>query len=409
MMETRLAMVQFGDYRAAMNARERNEPEVYRAQYASMDVVSSIVRDGQCLVVCLDTDPYDEVRGNFHLIGGRFDPRSGGFKFIREARRSSLQIVRHLAGFSPSHVIIRAPGWVMEGIGSWVLRRKIPLLPLFADFFYTRGLKDKVKNFRIVRLLNDARIPLVANHNYPACLSMVRAGVHARKVVPYDWVPVRRPEESPEKYLEPEDRPFRLFYAGSVSRDKGVGDLIEAVQYLTDEGMDVRVEICGGGSEMEDLSRLARSKGVGKRMVFHGMTPNREVLKKMRAAHLTVVPSRHEYPEGLPNVIYEGFETRTPVICSDHPTFVMRLKDGVGCRMFPAKNPRSLADVVKAALSNQEAYATLSKTTLEAWQGIQVPVTFDDLLEEWIRSVSEKRVPRVLRHSLAESPLPDVR
>ena len=82
MGEIRLAMVQFGDYRAAMNARERNEPEVYRAQYASMEVVSGLVGHGCCLVICLDTEPYDEVRGNFRLIGGRFDPKSGGLGFL---------------------------------------------------------------------------------------------------------------------------------------------------------------------------------------------------------------------------------------------------------------------------------------------------------------------------------------
>ena len=408
MGEIRLAMVQFGDYRAAMDARERNDPEVYRAQYASMDVVSGLVGDGRCMVVCLDTEPYDEVRGNFHLIGGRFDPKSGGLGFLRQARDSSRHIVRQIARFSPSHVIVRAPGWVMGGVGGWVLRRKIPLLPLFADFFYTRGLKDRIKNFRIVRLLNDPHITVAANHNYPACLSMIRAGVDARKVVPYDWVPVRRPEESPVKRLEPGDGPVRLFYAGAVSEAKGVGDLIEAVGCLTQEGMDVRAEICGGGPELESLSHLAQSKGLGNAMVFHGMTPNREVLDKMRAAHLTVVPSRHEYPEGLPNVIYEGFETRTPVICSDHPTFVLRLKDGVGCRMFPARNPRALAASVKAALSDPETYAALSKSTLEAWQGIQVPVTFDDLLQDWIGSISANRPPGILRYSLAQSPLPDV-
>ncbi len=407
MAEIRLAMVQFGDYRAAMDARERNEPEVYRAQYASMDVVESIVGDGRCLVICLDTEPYDEARENFHLIGGRFDPRSSGIRFLMDARRAGRGILRHMARFSPSHVIVRAPGWVMEGIGGWVLDRKIPLLPLFADFFYTRGVKDRLKNFRIVRLLNDSRITVVANHNYPACLSMVRAGVKDRKVVPYDWVPVRRPEDAPEKRLAPEDRPFRLFYAGAVSQDKGVGDLIEAVAVLSEKGVNVRVEICGGGPEKDRLARMAEAKGLGEIITFCGMTPNREVLRKMRAAHLTVVPSRHEYPEGLPNVIYEGFETRTPVICSDHPTFVMRLKDGVGCRMFPAKNTRALAEAVKASLSNPEVYAALSMSTLQAWKGIQVPVTFDDLLKDWVHCASANRQPSVLRHSLAESPLSD--
>lgn len=395
-----LAIIQFGDYRAAMNARERGKPEVYRAQYHSMEVVEQVVENGHCLVVCVDTEPYDEVRGNFHILGGRLDPKCGGLRFHLAARSSGLFIVERLARFSPSHILVRAPGWVMLQVGRWGLRKGIPVLPLFADFFYTRGWRDRIRNLSVVHLLNDSRIPLVANHNYPACLSMVRAGVHANKIVPWDWPPVRRPEDSPEKLLDVADRPFRLIYAGAVSEAKGVGDFIAAVQSLTREGMAIRADICGGGPELEGLMGRAQQMGLGEVLTFHGMTPNQEVLDKMRSAHLTVVPSRHEYPEGLPNVIYEGFETRTPVICSDHPTFVMRLTEGRGCRMFPAANSEALAGALRSVLSDPAAYRDLSKSTQEAWEGIQVPVKFEDLLRDWVGSVSGNRPPEVLRYSM---------
>ena len=400
MKSIRLLIIQLGDYRASMEARDRGEPETYRAQYHSMDVVERLAAQGQCLVICLDTEPYDVVRKNFRLVSGRFMPKSGGFRFRREVARSSKTIIRYGEEFNPSHIIIRAPGWVMEKIGGWAINAGMQVLPVFADIFYNNSLKDRLKNHFLVRLLNDSRISLVANHNYPACWSMVEAGVKAKKVVPYDWPPVRNPKDSPAKSLVQGDSPISLLYAGAVSEAKGVGDLIEAVRHLGQKGLSIRLEVCGAGPKLGSLKKQAEEYGLREKVVFNGMISNIEVLEKMRATNLVVVPSRHEYPEGLPNVIYEGFETRTPVICSDHPTFVMRLTDGTGCRIFPARNPVALATAVEEAVMDPETYASLSRTTLPAWEGIQCPVTFEELLKDWMSWACSEGDLSVLNNSL---------
>lgn len=77
--------------------------------------------------------------------------------------------------------------------------------------------------------------------------------------------------------------------------------------------------------------------------------------------------------------------------------------------MFPAGDPQALAGADKAALSDPKTYGALPKSTLHAWEGIQVPVTFDGLIQDWIDSVSSNRPPGILRYSLAEKPLPDAR
>jgi len=44
----------------------------------------------------------------------------------------------------------------------------------------------------------------------------------------------------------------------------------------------------------------------------------------MRSADAIVIPSRHEYPEGLPLTIYEALAARTPIVASDHQCFSAR-------------------------------------------------------------------------------------
>jgi glycosyltransferase involved in cell wall biosynthesis len=380
----RLLVIQFGDYRQALLARERGQPETYRAQYYSMACFEKFCAGGEALIICLDTEPYDWTWHNFRLVGGRFVPSGRGLAYLQQVWQARGRLIDWARTFAPTHLIIRTPAWPMLWVGRWARRHRIPVLPLFADYFYTGGIKTQLKNAPLIRLLNHPAIPVVANHNYPACASMVRAGVKAGKVVPYDWPALRSPQEVAPKTLAPGSFPYRLVYAGQISHQKGVGDLLEAVALLHKDGLQVELDLFGEGPEKAALTALAAGLGLAHTVRFHGLAANEQVLVAMRAAQLVVVPSRHAYPEGIPCVIYEALEMRTPVVLSDHPSFLPKLRDRVGCLIFRAGEAVHLAARIHEALTQPGLYAALSADTAVAWQAIQCPVTFGQLLDDWL-------------------------
>jgi len=380
----RLLVIQFGDYQQALLARERGQPETYRAQYYSMACFERFCANGQALIICLDTEPYHRTWRNFQLRGDRLVPTGQGLAYLRQVWQARARILGWAQVFGPTHLIIRTPAWPMLWVGRWAVRHRIPVLPLFADYFYTGGWKTCLKNAPLIRLLNSAAIPVVGNHNFPACASMVRAGVEARKIVPYDWPAVRAPQDSAPKALPGETSSFRLVYAGQISHQKGVGDLLEAVALLRQDGLSVELDLFGEGPEKAGFAAQADRLGLAPMVRFHGLAANEQVLAAMRAAQLVVVPSRHAYPEGIPCVIYEALEVRTPVVISDHPSFLPKLQDGVGCLIFRAGEPQHLAARVHEVLTQPQWYATLSEETATAWQAIQCPVTFGQLLDDWL-------------------------
>jgi glycosyltransferase involved in cell wall biosynthesis len=380
----RIMVVQFGDYQQALLARQAKLPETYRAQYYSMACVEKILHRGKALVVCLDTAPYDVIWDHFHLVGGRFVPVGNGGRYLWRAWCAGRQLIAMATSFAPSHIIVRTPDWPMIFLGSWALRKKIHLLPLFADYFYSDTLKNRLRNLPLLKILNHPDVHLVANHNYPACTSMARAGVTGAKIVPYDWPPGNDPRGVTPKELVSRDQPLRLCYAGSVAEQKGVGDLLAAVASLVRSGMNIELDIFGTGPEKTAFEALAHDLTLSPRVRFHGLAANTEVLAAMSKAHLVVVPSRHAYPEGIPCVIYESLETRTPVVISDHPSFIPKLTDGCGVLIFPAASVDNLASCIKRALTDPSLYAELSRGTVEAWDNIQCPITFGQLLEDWL-------------------------
>jgi glycosyltransferase involved in cell wall biosynthesis len=402
----RLLIVQYGNYPEALESRRRGAPETYRAQYYSLDAIDAVVDGDPCLVLGLDTEPHDLRAGNYHLVGDRFQPSSRGLSHALDVRRSARRILAAAREFDPTHIIVRTPGWVLQHLGRWAVDNHIHLLPVLADLFYPEGVKNRIRNRPLVRLLNHPHIKMVANHNYPACFSMAAAGVDPAKIVPYDWPEIRSPESFPEKNRHGRKGPVRLVFVGQVSAEKGAGDLLRAADELVRSGYDIAVDYFGDGEALGRLGGMRDRMGLGDRIAFHGLTPNQRVMETMTAADLVVVPSRHEYPEGLPCVIYESFETRTPLICSDHPSFLPRLKDGVGCRIFQAGNPHALATAAKGVIDDPDAYASMSKNTAEAWQNIQCPVTFGDMLTQWMAWTRSGGDIPCLAHSLARGPHP---
>lgn len=399
----RLLVAQYGDYLQAVRDRQQGRPETYRAQQYSMDCLDAAAGEaGEALIVCLDAPPYDVRQGNLRLVADRFVPAGRGLSYWLGARRSGARLVALAREFSPTHVIIRTPGLALTSLGPYALAHRLPVLPLFADYFAADTWRRRLRLRPVVSLLNHPDIVLVANHNIPASRSMAEAGVRPEKIVPYDWPVIRRPGDVPARDFPGGDAPSAV-YAGQISADKGVPDLLEAVALMRREGRELVLHLFGDGPERPAMEERAQALGLDGRAVFHGSTANTQVLAAMARASLVVVPSRPAYPEGIPCVISEAFESRAPLVVSDHPAFRTRLLDGRGCLVFPAGDAVALAGAMGRLLAEPDLYRALSASTLEAWEAIQCPVTFGMLLDDFLDNAGTGRPLAVLRHALAPS------
>jgi glycosyltransferase involved in cell wall biosynthesis len=301
-------------------------------------------------------------------------------------------LIQLVSSLEPTHLIVSAP---IVPLLRWGLERGVPLLPLFADSFRGKDLRTQVRNARLAFLLNDPRIRLVANHNLAAAMDLARIGVIDSKIVPYDWPAVVSPKQHGPKSAPPRDRAFKLVYVGTVSEPKGVGDLLRAVREL--DG-DVALDVIGQLRD-EALQTLCAQLGLERRVTFRGMRPHHEVRRAMREADAVVVPSRHEYPEGLPMTLYEGLCSRTPLVVSDHPMFQLRIRDRENALIFSAGSPASLAARVRELSSDGALYERLSRNAEQAADGYLCPLKWDRLIEAWLDPQHGEQIQRHLLSS----------
>lgn len=379
-------IVQWGDYREAVRNFARGGVETYAAQRYSVDYVASLTRTMAVSVICLPAAVHDEMLPN--------GVRSIG---VSRPNRGHCELLKKLEQVGPTDLVVFAPDILAL---TWGLVRRKRVLPLFADSFQARSIRQRARNRVLARLLSSPLITIVANHNIPASLDLVRIGVNAEKIVPWDWPQQNTPYMNEPKLAPSCARSVSLFYVGSLTESKGVGDAIRAVRLLKDAGIAAQLSLAGSGREIEALRTLAVRERVADIVRFLGRIPNSEVVSRMHEHDLVLVPSRHEYPEGLPMTIYEGFCSRSPLVVSDHPMFSRQLKHRRNAMVFKAADPTSLAGAVREILAEPALYSELSCTATLSWEAIQCPVKYADLLDRWLRG-SEEDHAYFAAHSIA--------
>ncbi len=367
----RIVFVQYGDYRFAVQNFAAGGEETYSAQRYSVDIVAELAKKHEHVsVVCVNADPHDETLANgVHVQGLRLYDQV-----------SVPELVKGVAALRPTHLISRSP---IRPLLRWGTGSGVRVLPLLATSFpkVTR-LATRFRYWQTARALSDSAIQVVGNHALNSCLDLRRIGVPPRKIVPWDWPPMATPSQRAAKQRR-SGGPVQLFYAGVISDDKGVLDCLGALKLLRERGHDARWDFAGAG-DVPRFETMARELGVGDAARFIGRIPHKQVLERMNQADLCVVPSRHSYPEGLPMTIYDTYCSRTPLLASDHPMFRGRVEDGVAALVFRAASPESLAARADELLRSPELYARLSASSEAAWQKLQLPVRWGDLLGHWL-------------------------
>lgn len=363
----RLLIVQYaGDYRAARQRLAEDGSEIYYGHGYVLDQLEQLAhRHGEAAFLCCTAPRYVErLMGGVTLMGG------GG--------RPGAATVRMIADYHPTHLIVHG---AMNPLLRAGLKRGLHVGCILADSFAMHPLDRWFRFGRLAGLLNDPGVTLVANHGNNAARSLVDLGVRADKVIAWDYPQTRRPDQWPVK-TGIGAAPYRLLYVGTIGRNKGVGDLIDALALL-EHWPDVVLAVAGTGAQAR-FEALAQRLGVGDRVQFLGLVPNREIMALMHDSAAVIVPSRHAFPEGLPLTLYEALASRTPVIASDHPMFAGHIEHERSALIFPAGQPAALAAQIERLLSDTALYARLSDGAARAWQRMQIAVKWGDMIDRWV-------------------------
>ncbi len=197
---------------------------------------------------------------------------------------------------------------------------------------------------------SGAVVEFYKSHGIPeAKLQLIHSGIGLVAEASSSSLDVRREFE-----ISP-DSPLFLF-AGRLAPQKGVADLLDALDVLQHVEPGAVTLIAGDGPLRKALLQRAQSLTLlqSKRVRFLG--PRDDVGRLMAAADVVVLPSLYE---GLPNVVMEAMALGKPVVATAAPGTTELVVDGETGLLAPIGTPRELCRALRRLARDRELRAGL--------------------------------------------------
>ena len=184
---------------------------------------------------------------------------------------------------------------------------------------------------------------------------------------------VRLPASREFPVPPPPGRPIAA-YAGHLYPWKGSDVFLQALAELK----AVRGLVIGGHPREADwtrVHRLAERLGIADRVTFAGFVPAPEVLERLAAASIVVVPTTGTASARFtsPLKLFEYMASGRPIVATDLPSIREIIRDGVNGLLVPPDNPPQMAAAIQKlvddpALGVRLARQAFADVELYSWR-----------------------------------------
>ncbi len=139
-----------------------------------------------------------------------------------------------------------------------------------------------------------------------------------------------------------------IFFAGTISDTKGVGDLVEACDILRHEGFEIRLKLAGKGGSFQTMLRQKIIENGWDWIEFLGKLPRERVYDNYTTADVCCFPS---WWENMPMVVIESMALGAVVVSTDAGGIGEIITNGHDGFLCERRNPATLASTLRNVLS----------------------------------------------------------
>ncbi|MFH0926545.1 MAG: glycosyltransferase family 4 protein [bacterium] len=148
-----------------------------------------------------------------------------------------------------------------------------------------------------------------------------------------------------------------ILYAGRISREKGIGTLIRAIE----RNPGLKLIVAGTGHLEAYLRRTVKQKKLNAEIL--GFKKFNEVGELIRKSSILILPS--EWYENSPNIVLEAYAYGKPVVATNIGGIPELVLDGKTGYLFEPGNEVDLLDKVNKALENSSELGMAGRGFLE--------------------------------------------
>lgn len=173
---------------------------------------------------------------------------------------------------------------------------------------------------------------------------------------------------------------LRVVTAGRLLPQKNHAMLVDAVSILKEDFPNIKLDIYGDGSLMEEIKSKINSMNLGDIVTLWGNV--NDIHERIADAYAFVMTSEFE---GLSNALIEAMTLGLACISTDYPGADEVIVHGKNGLLVPCRNAEKLADELRYIFTDKELFDTLRKNAKE----ISQKYCIEEVIKEW-EAVIEK-------------------
>jgi glycosyltransferase involved in cell wall biosynthesis len=165
---------------------------------------------------------------------------------------------------------------------------------------------------------------------------------------------------------QPDPKIRKFVFLGRFIEEKGIRDLLHAIEYLEQSRFHTfSVDLYGEGPMLEYIIQTIKEKRLNS-VKLHGFVPPDDVLACINNYDVFLISS---VQEGFPYTLLEALSAGVMVISTDVGGIKEALTDGGNGYLVRSKDPMALAQAMKKAieLSNEELYEFKERAKLSSY------------------------------------------
>lgn len=253
-------------------------------------------------------------------------------------------------------VLIDAHTFKVEGYVAYKLKRKYQNLNTVVTLHgtsFSRNTKTKEGIKSIKKILNGV--------DYSICVSnkiereAKKIGVNNTRII-YNGINEQKLEE-----VNKDDYKYNIISVGSLSLNKKHDITINAISELSKKYPQIKLNIVGTGSEIDNLKNLVKEKKLDNVVCFRGQISNEEVQKLMSESYIFVLPSVNE---GFGIVYAEAMKAKCVTIGTKNEGIDGFIKNGVnGFLVNP--NVDEIVELIENIYNNKYDIVAIRKEALK--------------------------------------------
>ena len=176
------------------------------------------------------------------------------------------------------------------------------------------------------------------------------------------------PEDSEACNAVRNNNPPTLIYVGALARERGIREMVQALELLGSRHGDVRMVLLGTFDDPLFEAEVRSLTGFS-RVNYLGQVPHRGVYAHLTQADigLVLIHPAAGYPEALPVKLFEYMAAALPVIASNFPLW-REIVEGNQCGLtVDPLNPEEIATSITCLLENAELRRKLGSNGKQAF------------------------------------------